>query len=146
MRQQSNRNSTSYRLQVAADTLGIGHAHGLPAATVVGDGEDHRADVALCSSSRCSSAAMSMLPLKGCSSAVSLPSGMGDVDGRGAGELDVGAGGVEVRVADEDLARTRQVTVDDPLGRAALVGGQHVAMPVRSCTAGSMRSQEREPA
>jgi hypothetical protein len=48
---------------------------------------------------------VSMLPLKGCSSAVSFPSAMGMSMAVAPGELDVRPRGVEVRVADEDLAR-----------------------------------------
>ncbi len=55
-----------------------------------------------------------------------LPFGDGDVDGGGAAELDVGACGIEVRVADEDLARAAQVAIDDAFRGAALVRGEDV--------------------
>src|SRR5690606_29967646 len=44
----------------------------------------------------------------------------------GTAELDVGPRGIEVGVADEDLAGTAEVAVHDALGSTTLVGGQHV--------------------
>jgi hypothetical protein len=61
-----------------------------------------------------------MLPLKGCRRRVAA---LGDdqVDRLGAGELDVGAGGVEVGVVRDHLARPADDREQDLLGRAALV-------------------------
>jgi hypothetical protein len=49
-----------------------------------------------------------------------------EVDRAGAGELDVGPGGVEVGVARHDQAGSAGRGEQDPLRGAALVRGQHV--------------------
>ena len=51
----------------------------------------------------------------------------GQVDGARAGEFDIGAGGVEVRVGRHDVARLAHHGEQDALGGAPLVGGHHVA-------------------
>ena len=50
----------------------------------------------------------------------------GQVHGFGADELDVGAGGVEVRVVGDDVTRVAGHAEQDALGSAALVRGDHV--------------------
>ena len=56
-----------------------------------------------------------------------IPGVRGDQVGRRrAGVLDVGPGGVEVGVARHHLARPAEQGEQDPLGRPALVGGDHV--------------------
>ena len=64
------------------------------------------------------------------------------IDGFGAGELDVGAGGVEVRVVGDDVAFLAGHAEQDALGGAALVGGNDVlvAENVLDGTRGSGRS------
>ena len=53
--------------------------------------------------------------------------GDGQVHGARAGEFDIGAGGIEVRVAGDDVAGLAQHGEEDALRRAALVRGDHVA-------------------
>ena len=98
----------------------------MPAAAVVGDGEDDGAHLALVLLEQVVQLGHVHVALEGVLQCGIAAFGDGDVDGGGAGELDVGARGVEVGVADEDLARPAQVAVEDALGCAALVGGQHV--------------------
>ena len=69
-----------------------------------------------------------MLPLKGCDRLGWRPSGMTQVDGFGADELDVGAGGVEVRVVGHDVALLAHHAEEDALGGAALVRGDDVVV------------------
>ena len=76
---------------------------------------------------RASSASVSMLPLNGWIVAGSRPSGMTQVDRLGAGELDVGAGRVEVGVRRDHLARSADDAEQDLLGGSALVGRDDVA-------------------
>ena len=73
-----------------------------------------------------SSAATSMLPLKGCASAGCARFGDRQVDGLGAHKLDVGARGVEVRVVGNDVALLAHHVEQNALGGAALVRGDHV--------------------
>ena len=73
-----------------------------------------------------SSAATSMLPLKGCHADGLARLGDGQVDGLGADEFDVGARGVEVRVVGDDVALLARHAEQDALGGAALVRGDHV--------------------
>ena len=74
---------------------------------------------------RLSSAATSMLPLNGCSNAGWRPSGI-QIDRLRAGELHIGARGVEVRVVGNDVAFLARHAKQDALGGASLVRGNHV--------------------
>ena len=73
-----------------------------------------------------SSAATSMLPLKGCRVAGWRAFGDRQVDRLGADELDVGARGVEVRVVGHDVALLAHHAEQNALGGAALVRRNHV--------------------
>ncbi len=78
------------------------------------------------SASSDSSAPRSMFPLKGCSFAGSRPSGITRSTRLGAGELDVRARRVEVRVVRDHLAGPADRAEQDLLGGAPLVRGDHV--------------------
>ena len=58
---------------------------------------------------------------------MSAASGMRKIDGPRAGEFDVGAGGIEVRVGRDHVAGLAHHGEQDALGGAALVRGNHVA-------------------
>ena len=77
MRQQSSKNRMPWRLQIAATPSVLAMLTGCPPPLLLVTVRITAPTWPLCSFSRWSSAAMSMLPLKGCSSAVSLPSAMG---------------------------------------------------------------------
>ena len=79
----------------------------LAAAGVVGDGDHHQRDARRRRRARSAppAPATSMLPLNGCAGDGLAALGDDQVDGLGAGELDVGAGGVEVGVVGHHLAR-----------------------------------------
>ena len=68
-----------------------------------------------------------MLPLKSSRACVSAASGSGRSTASRAGELDVGARGVEVRVVRHHVPGLAHHGEQDALGRAALVGRDHVA-------------------
>ena len=55
-----------------------------------------------------------------------MPFGDDEIDGLGADEFDVGAGGVEVRVVGDDVALLAGHAEEDALGGAALVRGDDV--------------------
>ena len=74
-----------------------------------------------------SSAARSMLPLNGCTSAGTRPSAIDEVARFGALGLDVGARRVEVVVVRDDLAGLQHRVEQNPLGRASLVCRDDVA-------------------
>jgi len=107
----------------------VGEADGLAAARVVGDRHEHDRDVV--------GAGLADERVEHVGVHVSLErmdggrlDALGDdaVDGLGAGELHVGAGGVEVRVRGDDLAGPADHAEQDLLRRAALVGGDHVTV------------------
>ena len=57
-----------------------------------------------------------------------LAFGDDQIDGFGAGEFDVGAGGVEMRVVGDDVAFLARDAEENALGGAALVRGDDVAI------------------
>ena len=68
-----------------------------------------------------------MLPLKSSRAWVSRGFRDGQVHGARAGEFDIGAGGIEMRVDGHDVAGLAHHGEQDALRRAALVRGNHVA-------------------
>ena len=106
-----------------ADVL---HRDGLAADGVVGDGEDHKGDVALVFLQDLLELGQVNVALEG-----DLELGVvslldGDVDGESLAALDVALGGVEVGVAGDDVAGLHQVAEQHVLGCAALVGGDDI--------------------
>ena len=69
-----------------------------------------------------------------------------EVDGFGADELDVGAGGVEVGVVGHDVALLAHAAEEDALGGAALVGGDDVLVAEDVLDGVRKRSKLRLPA
>ena len=109
-----------------ADRVQVGQRHRLPAAAVVGDRHEHDRDVV---------PALAQQRVQRRDVHVALERVVGlrvaalrddQVDGLRPGVLDVGPGGVEVRVVRHDLPGPREHGEEDLLGRPALVGGDDV--------------------
>jgi hypothetical protein len=100
---------------------------GLAAAGVVGDrDEDDRDHLAAVFAEECLERVEVHVALERVQRRRVAALGDHQVDGGGAGVLDVGAGGVEVGVVRHDLARTADRREEDVLRRSTLVGGDHV--------------------
>ncbi len=102
-----------------ADVL---HRYGLATDGVVGDGEDHKGNIALVLLKDLLEFLEVDITLEG-----DLKLGVvglldGDVDGESLAALDVALGGVEVGVAGDDVARFNEIAEEDVLGSTALVG------------------------
>ena len=112
----------------ALDGFDVGHGDGLAAAGVVGDGQHDQRDVAgaFAGDERFERLHVHV--------ALEIEAGLrvgglrdGQIDGARAGEFDVGAGGIEVRVGGHHVAGPAHHGEQDALGGAALVRGDHVA-------------------
>ena len=110
------------------DGLDVGHRDGLAAAGVVGDGEHDQRDV------RGAFARDQCFQRGDVHVALEIQAGLGigglgqrEVHGARAGELDVGARGIEVRVGGDDVAGLAHHGEEDAFGGASLVRGDHVA-------------------
>ena len=95
-----------------ADAAQVLEAHRLAAARVVGDRDEDDRDASPARARRAArrARARSMLPLNGCSTSGWRPSSMTRSTASAPGELDVGAGRVEVGVVGDRLARVRRST------------------------------------
>ena len=110
-----------------ADLANVFHGHRLAAAGVVGDGQHHQRHALAAHAldqllqRRHVHVAFEWMRRGG------LPAfGNDQVDRLGADKLDVGAGGVEVRVVGDHVALLAHHAEQDALGGAALVSGNHV--------------------
>ena len=112
-----------YRSQTARTARRLASETGWPPPRVVGDRDDDERDVPAPRSVEEGARApsTSMFPLNGWSIDGIATLGDDEVDGLGAGVLDVGARRVEVGVVGDDLARAADGREQDLLGGPALV-------------------------
>jgi hypothetical protein len=102
----------------------------LAPARVVGDGEHYERDsVRAFLRKQCLERGDIHIPLEIKTGLRVCGFGNGEIDSACAGELDIGACGIEVRVVWNDVARPARDGKENAFGRAALVRGHHVAEP-----------------
>ena len=131
------------RLAEAGQQVAVGaqvrQRHRLAAAGVVGDGDHAEGDaVGLLAQQRLDAVQVDV-PLEGVAGARLAPLGDDQVERLDAAVLQVGAGGVEVGVAGDDLAAPRGHREEDALGGPPLVGGDDVLV------AGQVADHRLEP-
>ena len=112
-----------------ADLADIFHGDGLASAGIVGDGEhDERDAFAADAPDEGFEGGDVHVAFEGMSRCGMLPFFDDEIDGFGADEFDVGAGGVEVRVVGDDVAFLAGHAEEDALGGASLMRGDDVAV------------------
>ena len=104
----------------------IGHAHGLASSGVIGDGDHHHGDFPWILGQRAFQLLEIHVPLEGMDGLRLMGLGDGDVQGDSLAIFDVGAGGVEMGVVGDDVARFQRRTEQNPLRRPPLMRGQHM--------------------
>ena len=110
-----------------ADGFDVLHRHGLAAAGVVGHGQhDQGHALAAGALNQALQRGDVHVAFERMLQAGLAALGDDQIDRLGADELDVGAGGVEVRVVGDDIAFLAHHAEEDALGGAALVGGDDV--------------------
>ena len=119
----------SVALADSADLAHIFHGDGLASAGVVGDGEhDERDAFAADACDEGFERGDVHIAFEGVSRRGKLPFFDDEIDGFGADEFDVGAGGIEVRVVGDDVAFFAGHAEEDAFGGASLMRGDDVAV------------------
>ena len=110
-----------------ADLAGVFHGDGLSTSGVVGDGKHNQRNAFTTYAGDQRFEGFDVhIALEGMHERRVLALFAQEVDGLGAGELDIGAGGIEMGVVGHDVAGLAHHTEEDAFGGATLVGGDDV--------------------